>query len=384
MPHTIEALNAENGAKKVEKLFTDTFHRSPESIWAAPGRVNLIGEHVDYNAGKCLPIALNHCTFTAYAKRTDNLIRLVSAHCPTQPWEGTLADIAKASTPNWVKYAAGVAYILNIKHGFEAADISCVPSGAGLSSSAAIECAIGMALTEPANTAERKELATACMRAENEVAGAATGGLDQSASLLCETGKALFLDCKNWETTLIPFDLEAHHLELLVIDTRAPHNLNDGQYAKRRAACEAACAELNISTLRDANIATIPRLSESLQPFARHVISEINRVEETVRALEKFDFITIGNLFQESHASLRDDYQVSCPELDAAVSAACEAGALGARMTGGGFGGSAIALVPNSAKENVISAVEAAFSVAGFNEPHFILTTAGMGARKIA
>ncbi|WP_353066625.1 galactokinase [Arcanobacterium hippocoleae] len=295
-----------------------------------------------------------------------------------------MEDIAKAETPNWVKYAAGAAYVLGIKHGFDAADDTCVPSGAGLSSSAAIECAIGMALVAPQDEADRKALAAACVRAENEVAGAATGGLDQSASLLCTAGNALYLDCKTWQTQLIPFDLAAHGLELLVIDTRAPHSLNDGQYAQRRAACEAASAELGLPLLRDASAADVKRLSPELQPFAKHVVAEIQRVKDTAKALAAGDFVTVGKLFTASHESLRDDYKVSCPELDTAVAAAIKAGALGARMTGGGFGGSAIAIIPIEATAAVVAQVESAFAAAGFNQPHFIHTTAGAGARRIA
>lgn len=380
----IEAFSDETGAQRASELFTTTFHATPESIWAAPGRVNLIGEHVDYSGGLCLPIALNHCTFAAYAKRSDDRVRLVSSYCPETPWSGTIAEINHPDTPNWVKYAAGAAFVLGLDHGFDAADDTCVPGGAGLSSSAAIEAAIGMALVEPQNASARKELAAVCVRAENEVAGAATGGLDQSASLLCTAGNALILDCKTWETELIPFDLAAHQLELLIIDTRAPHTLNDGQYAQRRAACEQACAELGISLLRDADAADIAHLSPQLQPFARHAISEIQRVKDVVQALRDNDFTTVGQLFAASHASLRDDYQVSCRELDIAVATAMEAGALGARMTGGGFGGSAIAIVPQAQTESIIAAVETAFADANLQQPHFLHTTAGAGARKIA
>lgn len=384
MTITIDALSDELGAQRVHDLFQSAFCAAPESIWAAPGRVNLIGEHIDYSAGLCLPIALNHCTFVAYTKRDDDRVRLVSSYRPEAPWSGTIGEINHPDTPHWVKYAAGAASVLGLTHGFDAADDTCVPGGAGLSSSAAIECAIGMALVEPQNTTERKELAATCVRAENEVAGAATGGLDQSASLLCTAGNALFLDCKTWETELIPFDLASQQLELLVIDTRAPHSLNDGQYAQRRTACEKACAELGIEVLRDATATDVARLSPELQPFARHVISEIQRVKDTAAALKAGDFITVGKLFVQSHQSLRDDYQVSCPELDTAVAAALKAGALGARMTGGGFGGSAIAIVHLDQTETVIAAVEHAFAEAGFNQPHFIHTTAGAGARKIA
>ncbi|XCB30226.1 galactokinase [Arcanobacterium hippocoleae] len=384
MTTVIEALSDESGAKRVSDFFNSSFGKKPESIWAAPGRVNLIGEHIDYSAGICLPIALNHCTFAAYSARSDGRVRLVSAHQPDKPWEGTISDVILPETPNWVKYAAGAAYILGIEQGFDAADVTCVPAGAGLSSSAAIECAIGMALAEPQTQAERTELAAACVRAENEVAGAPTGGLDQSASLLCSAGNALLLDCKTWETQQVPFELASHGLELLVIDTRAPHSLNDGQYAKRRAACEKACAELGIEVLRDAAAADVARLSPELQPFAKHVIDEIQRVKDTVAALQAADFAAVGKLFIASHNSLRDDYKVSCPELDLAVAAAVETGALGARMTGGGFGGSAIAIVRTADTAKIISAIEKAFAAAGFNEPHFLHTTAGAGARRIS
>jgi galactokinase len=272
-----------------------------------------------------------------------------------------------------------------------------VPYGAGLSSSAALEASVAVALDATArlrlagtadepDDAGRAVLAAACVRAENEVAGAPTGGMDQSASLRAQAGHALLLDCLDGSVRQVPFDLAADGLALLVIDTRAEHALVDGQYAARRTTCEAAAAQLGLGTLRE-----IPRpdgLTAALKTLAaaggveadiavrrvRHVVTEIGRVEEFVALLDARGVREVGPLMDASHTSLRDDYEVSCRELDLAVTTARSAGALGARMTGGGFGGSAIALVEADAVERVAAAVAAAFESAGLTAPTFLLS----------
>lgn len=390
------------GADRAEALFAAVFGEVPQGVWAAPGRVNLIGEHVDYNAGLCLPFALPHSTFAALRLRDDGMVRVVSGIDPGAPWTGALTAIAPAdgrpdAVPAWVAYAAGPAWALRCAgmevDGFDLAVESCVPLGAGLSSSAAVECATALGLDElyglglgDAGDSGRAVLADACVRAENEVAGAPTGGMDQAASLRSSAEHALLLDCRDGGVRLLPFDLDAAGLELLVIDTRAAHELGDGQYGRRRASCEAAAARLGVASLREVGdlAAALGVLTDDWQRrCVRHVVTEIARVRDVVALLEAGRVRDIGPVLDASHASLRDDYAVSCAELDAAVDAARAAGALGARMTGGGFGGSAIALVQAASADGVADAVVSAFDAQGWRPPRFLSATPGPGARRV-
>lgn len=384
------------GSARAREVFTTHFDGAPAGVWSAPGRVNLIGEHTDYNGGLCLPIALEHRTFVALRRREDGALNLFSER-EGSAWRATLAEVGPGAVSGWGAYPAGVAWALaELGHptgGFDAAVASCVPYGAGLSSSAALECAFAMAFTaapgwtgpDPDTDTGRAELASACVRAENEIAGANTGGMDQAASLRARAGHALLLDTRDSSVEHIPFDLTAAGLELLVIDTRAEHALVDGQYAQRRATCEAAAAALGVPTLREippAELdAALERLdSEEARRRVRHVVTEIARVEEFVGLLRAGQVREVGPLMDASHASLATDYEVSCAELDVAVAAAREAGALGARMTGGGFGGSAIALLPAGSGPAVADAVTAAFAAAGFGPPAFLTATAAAPA----
>ncbi|MEW6937143.1 galactokinase [Trueperella pyogenes] len=360
----------EDGARRATALFTSRFGREPQAVWAAPGRVNIIGEHTDYNEGFCLPIALPHRTFVAYGERPDDVVDIASG--AQSVWTGRLADIKPNMARSWANYGAGPAWALAVEHGFEAAFESCVPVGAGLSSSAAIECAIACALRPPVTDGQRHEIVQATIATENEVAGAPTGGMDQTISMFGTEGHALLIDTRDWTLEQVPLDLAAHGLEILVIDTRASHSLGDGQYAKRRAACEEAARELGLSSLRYAHDDDLATLSGELLRRARHVVTENRRVLETVELLKAGRPQDIGPLLSASHASLRDDYEVSVPELDVACAAAERAGALGARMTGGGFGGSAIALIPAEARESVADVVLAAYAERGFAEPAFL------------
>jgi galactokinase len=359
--------------------------------------VNLIGEHVDYNGGLCLPMALPHRTFAAVRRRPDDQVRLVSALDPAQVWTGRLAELAPGSVGGWVGYAGGPAWALaqagHVLGGFDAAIDSCVPLGAGLSSSAAIECAVALALDElfglglaVAGDPGRAQLAAACVRGENEVAGAPTGGMDQAASLRATAGHALLLDTLDHSVAQVPFDLAAAGLQLLVIDTRAEHALVDGQYAARRAACHAAAQRLGVATLRE--VADLPGALAVLpdpeqQARVRHVVSEIARVEQFVALVRSGAVRQVGPLMDASHDSLRDDYEVSCAELDVAVETARSAGALGARMTGGGFGGSAIALIGASAATAVTGAVTSAYLERGWPEPGFLIATPSPGGSRV-
>ena len=396
MGAVIEAWSNEAGAARARGLFADVWGGEPDGVWASPGRVNLIGEHVDYNGGVCMPIALPHRTFAAMRRRSDDVVRLVTDVAGSSPWEGRLGDLVPGGSLGWAAYAAGPAWALAQSgrpvSGFDAAICSCVPLGAGLSSSAAIECAVGLGLDELhgyglAGTDDgRRTLAELCVKAENEVAGAPTGGLDQAASLRAIAGHALELDCLDRSIRQVRIDLASAGLVLLVVDTRAPHALADGQYASRRSACERAAAELGVSTLRE-----VPRdapldavTSPTDRKRVRHVVSEIARVADFAAAVEAGNSATAGELMYASHKSLRDDYEVSCRELDLVVEVARANGALGARMTGGGFGGSAIVLAKTSEANNIGEAILAAFAAQGLTTPGILFATAASGGARIA
>lgn len=397
MTDTLTAWTDAEGTARATDLFTATLGGAPDGVWAAPGRVNLIGEHVDYNGGLCLPMALPHRTFAAVRRRDDDTVRLVSGLNPADVWTGRLADITPGRVSSWVAYAGGPAWSLGQSGhplgGFEAAIDSCVPLGAGLSSSAAIECAVALALDEifglglaASGDAGRTELAAACVRAENDVAGAPTGGMDQAASLRTRAGHALLLDTLDHSVAQVPFHLAEAGLELLVIDTRAEHALVDGQYASRRAACHAAAARLGVATLRevtdlDAALAALGDPVERMR--VRHVVTEIARVEAFVDLVRADRVRDVGSLMDASHESLRVDYEVSCDELDVVVATAREAGALGARMTGGGFGGSAIALVDVDAAGRIADAVADAFAARGWAAPGVLVAIAGPSASRV-
>lgn len=380
----ISAWTRDEGARRTAALLDATFGVRPDGVWCAPGRVNLIGEHLDYNGGSVLPIALPHATYAALRRRTDRLVRLTSEGAEPAVWEGSLDAVRPAGqAPTWVKYAAGPAWAVEQAGarvgGFDAAITSCVPVGAGLSSSAALECSLALALNDAFGLGlDRRALADAGIRAENDVVGAPTGGMDQAAALITTAGHALLLH-GDGSTEQVPFDLDAAGLALLVIDTRAHHALADGQYGHRRATCEAVAARCGVATLAslpDPQV-TLAHLSDDVERRrTRHVVTEIERVGEVVALVRAGRVAEIGPLLAASHESLRDDYQVSCSELDAAVAAALDAGALGARMTGGGFGGSAIALVGASDVEAVSDAVARAFAARGFGAPQFLAATA--------
>ena len=407
-----DAATPDEGAAQAADLFRDAFSYEPRGVWSAPGRVNIIGEHVDYNGGPCLPIALSHRAYVALSPRQDRTIRLISPQTREAIDVLDLDVIGPKGTPgevanHWTAYLAGVAWALEQAGygplpGFDAALWSCVPLGGGLSSSAALEgatavaldevCSLGLAGTiEAPNDEGRKVLVDAARAAENQVAGANTGGLDQTASLRCREGHALALDCRDMSTRQVPFDLSAVGLELLVIDTRAKHSLADGQYGSRRADCEESARILGVGQLvdvEDLDEATAALGNERLAARTRHVVSEIARTRAFIElldegALEGTRLAVAGALLNDSHDSLRDDYEVSCEELDVAVEAARGAGAHGARMTGGGFGGSAIALVDAHTVESVAQAVAAAYAERGWEPPHFIRSLPGAPAGRL-
>ena len=410
----IAPIDAEDGVARATELFKAAYGEDPEGVWSSPGRVNLIGEHTDYNAGLCLPIALPHRTFIALSPREDTRVRLVSDVAPDKVAEAELHDLQARGVDGWAAYPTGVAWALReagfdkVK-GFDAAFVSCVPLGSGLSSSAAMTCSTALALDDVyglgygASDAGRVTLINAAIKSENEMAGASTGGLDQNASMRCTAGHALLLDCRPELTPLEnvsqqEFDLDKYGLELLVVDTQAPHQLNDGQYAQRRATCEQAAKILGVANLRVAadGIAkaddpfqalkeTLDALpDETMKKRVRHVVTEIERVRSFVHAFAKGDIEAAGRLFNASHDSLAADYEVTVPELDVAVAVARKNGAYGARMTGGGFGGSIIALVDKGRSQEVAQAIADEFDRQGFHAPRALAAVAAKSASREA
>ncbi|MDT0308010.1 galactokinase [Streptomyces sp. DSM 44917] len=357
------------------------FGAEPEGLWTAPGRVNLIGEHTDYNDGFVLPFALPLTTLAAASRSERPELRLRSAEAPgpavTVPLDHTLAP---GSVTGWAAYPAGVAWALReAGHHLTGADLSftsTLPLGAGLSSSAALEVATALALDDLNGLGlPRERLAALARRAENAYVGVPCGILDQMASACCTAGHVLHLDTRAPAGHRhLPFTPTLDDLALLLADTRTPHAHAEGAYARRRAECHAAARALGVPTLRDLPHEALPgavdRLADPvLRRRARHVLTENERVARVAELLGEGRAREIGPLLTESHQSLRDDFEVSVPALDLAVSAALSAGALGARLTGGGFGGSAILLTDAAAAGAVTDALRAAFAGAGLQLP---------------
>lgn len=364
--------------------FQEIFGTEPDVIAAAPGRVNVIGEHVDYSDGFVLPFAISNRTTVAIKKRSDKKIRLVSAQRQSSVFETSIDEINPGNEGKWERYPLGVVWALGIKDGLDIYVDGKVPLGAGLSSSAALECSIATALNDLFKlNLDVRDLARATQKAENDFVGMPCGIMDQSISLMGKAGHALLLDCRDLSTKLVPMDLASSDLELLIIDTQAHHALVDGGYAERRAACESAASKIGKS-MRDLSITELEanksKLTETEYRRARHAVTEIARVLECVSALENKDFEKVGELINESHVSLRDDYNVSCPELDTAVDSSLSAGSLGSRMVGGGFGGSAIALIKKTNIDKTKSAVTKAFIEKGFKAPRFFESLPSEGA----
>jgi galactokinase len=414
-----------------QRLFAELTDRAPEGIWSAPGRVNLIGEHTDYNDGFVLPFAIDRRTYVAAGRsgsdRGDARIRVASTFArhdaphdaPQDPGhqdpghrraprhaavECTIAELTRlfpastdagADLPEWAAYPLGVAWALihvsgvdpRTLPGVDLAVASDVPVGAGLSSSAAIEGATAFALNDLWGLGlDRITLAQVGRRAENEAVGAPTGIMDQMASLFGEPDAAIFLDCRSLATDVVELGLTASGLQLLVIDTGVKHAHSTGGYGERRAACERGAAAMDVPSLRDLGVADLSRARAVMDDVTfrrvRHVVTENQRVLDTVGALREHGPTAIGPLLDASHASMRDDFEISVPELDTAVDTAIGAGAIGARMTGGGFGGAAIALVPADVVDAVTDAELAAFASAGYATPHVFTVVPSMGARR--
>ena len=379
-----------NARTTLDGEFESAFDGSATGIWAAPGRVNLIGEHTDYNDGYVLPLALPQGVAAAAATRSDGLVRMASRQADGRV-EIRLDALKPGAVDGWAAYVAGVVWSLReAGHDVGGLDILVdgdVPLGAGLSSSAALECATAIAVTDLCDLkVDRTALAGLAQRAENDFVGMPCGIMDQSASLLCTREHLLFLDTRSSATEQVPFDLGSHGLALLVVDTRAPHRLVDGEYAARRRTCEEAADKLGVPALRDIEglQAAMDSLGDTVMARrVRHVVTENARVLATVERLRTGSPRDIGPLLTASHESLRDDYEVTVPELDKAVDAALDAGALGARMTGGGFGGCVIALVEADAADTVAGKVADAFATAGFGAPASFVAQPSQGARRI-
>ena len=365
----------------------------PDGVWTAPGRVNLIGEHVDYTGGRCLPMALTRVTAAAVRRRDDDRVLMSSDDPEAEPYEGRVGMLGPGSVDGWAAYVAGTLWALQEAGidvpGLDIAVASDVPLGAGLSSSASLECAVALAAAELSGRADEPSLrhlmVQAAIRAENEVVGANTGGMDQAVAMLAEDGAALLIDTKDFSAEPVRLGLAEAGLQLLVIDTRVRHALADGQYGQRRADCERAAELLGLRWLSDATLADVDRLADPrLRARTRHIVTENQRVDTVVELVRAGRVADIGPSLDGSHASLRDDFEVSAVELDVVVEAARAAGALGARMVGGGFGGSAIALVPDAAVAAVSEAVVRACRERGLTEPGTLPVTSGPAARRLS
>jgi galactokinase len=388
--HRAAAVHGPAAVNRAAAWFRDCYQADPEGAWFAPGRVNLIGEHTDYNEGFVLPFALSRGTLAVVGRHRDDVLELRSRQAPGGDAVIPVRSLAPAAVDGWAAYPAGVVWAMRAA-GHQVGGVRMVidsdlPRGAGLSSSAALECAVALALVDVHGLAvPRTELVTIAQHAENDFVGMPCGIMDQSASLLCEAGRALLLDCRTSETVAVPFDTAASGLDLLVIDTGARRELTDGDYASRRGECERAARALGLRSLRDiTDAAEISRLADPLlRRRARHVVTENQRVLGAVTLLRAGRLGEAGALLTASHVSLRDDFQISWPEADATVTAATGAGALGARMIGGGFGGSVIALVPARDSAQVRDSVSDAFGRRGWPPPHFLDATPSASARRV-
>ncbi|MGY1636435.1 galactokinase [Geodermatophilus sp. SYSU D00742] len=380
--------------ERARRAFAEAFGGEPEGVWAAPGRVNVIGEHTDYNEGYVLPVALPHTTRAAVARRDDGVVALVSLQHPGERVEVPVAELAPGRPGGWAGYPAGVVDALRhrVPGGVSVLVDGDVPSGMGLSSSAALSCSVALALRDlAAPDLAVADLVDVARRAENDFVGAPTGILDQSASLLCTAGNALFLDTRDRRSEQVPLDLAAAGLELLVVDTGTTHDHATGGYGDRRRECEQAAERLGVAALRDVpDVAALAPLDDGtaegavLLRRARHIVTENARVLEVVEILRGAGGPEgIGPVLTAGHASLRDDFQISTVELDTAVATALEAGAAGARMVGGGFGGSAVVLVDAERTAGIVRAVSGRFAAEGYGAPRTFAVTPARGAHRL-
>ncbi len=370
----------------VAQAFATQHDHEPVGVWAAPGRVNLIGEHTDYNDGFVLPFALAQRVTIAAGRRSDGGWTVTSL-TNGETTMFTRDDLVPGMS-GWHAYVAGVVWALaEAGHQIRGADLvltSDVPLGAGLSSSAALECATVSALADlndlDIDPLQRAKLAR---RGENEYVGAPTGLMDQAASTLCTPGHALFFDCRTLESKQVRMELGPAALELMVIDTRTPHALVESEYGTRRASCTEASRILGIAALRDVTDleAALRELPDPvMRRRVRHVVTENDRVRHATEALQEGRFGDLATLLNASHSSMRDDFEITVPTVDLAVETARRAGAPGARMTGGGFGGCILALIPAGESARIFDEVRTAFEKAGFGAPSAFIAVPSAGA----
>jgi len=353
----VEAADPAALEARTRRGFAARFGRQASVCASAPGRANLIGEHTDYNDGLVLPFAIARRTAVAAARRSDRRVRVAGATADGVV-EFDLDSVIERGEPRWGDYVRGVLAEC-LAHdgeggsmdpgGFDAWIDSDIPVGAGLSSSAALEVAIaGVVEAFAGRTLEPAAKAALCRRAEHRFAGVPCGIMDQMASVLADEDTLLFLDCRSghWERVALP----AGEVELVVVDSELPHDLGQGEFARRVAECRQAARLLGVASLREATRADVERLAQQgevlLHARALHVVEENERVLEAVASIRAGDWPRLGALLDASHASLRDRYEVSRPEMNELVAALKRDGAYGARMTGGGFGGCAVALRP--------------------------------------
>jgi galactokinase len=383
-------------ARGLADAFRNAHGSMPDGVWGAPGRVNLIGEHTDYNDGLALPMGIQERALVAVRRRSDTKLHLVSRQAGGTTLE--LSEARPGGIQGWAAYVAGSIWAA-VDDGARATGLdllldSDVPMGAGLSSSAAVECSTLLAISDLwGHERSRLDLARLAQRAEVEVAGVPCGLMDQLTSMSARSGHALSVDFRSFEVEPVPLPLERAGLALLVIDTRSPHELSEGHYAERRRSCQDAARALGVASLRDASLESLSRIAAS-HPLelrrARHVISENARVTASLAILraaqssgQATQLESLGPILSGGHASLRDDFEVTVPRLDVAAEVAERAGALGARMVGGGFGGSVIALVRSGAHERVAVAVSAAYAAHGWEAPRCFQALPGNGADRL-
>jgi galactokinase len=360
------------------------FDDAPAVISSAPGRANLLGEHVDYAGGVVLPFAISYRTKVGITPRTDKTIRVRSAQSSDQI-ELQWSEVADWQGPTWARYVIGVLHTLGRElPGLDIQVDGSVPQGSGLSSSAALECAVATSLNELFTLGlSPLDLAKIAKKTENDYVGMPCGLMDQAASMLSRADSILQFDCLSLETDYLPFNLGQHDLSILIIDSCVKHELVDGGYANRFKACETARTSLGLESLRYLTRDLFE--SAELDPLVRkrvsHVVGEMERVQLTIDALKRDDFAAVGRNMTQTHASLRDLFEISWEEMDLAVEVGMENGALGARMMGGGFGGSGIFLVPQAHEKKIVAAVEEAFASKGYIAPKSFIAKPSAGAQ---
>jgi galactokinase len=372
----------------------DTFGKEASAIAAAPGRVNLIGEHIDYCDGFVLPFALEQNIIIATAPNDSSTVRLASSLGGDTVAIDVSGDIPEAE-PKWANYPRGVMHYFREQTGctlpgFDAYITSNVPSGGGLSSSAAFELATATLLEALTGTKlDTKTKALLCQKAEHNYAHCPCGIMDQFASAFGEQDRLVMIDCQSGEPTLVPF--ENPDLTVIVANTCVEHELSDGGYASRRKATEDGLEIIGKASWRDVTAADVESAKEQMGDIVyrrgRHVVGEIQRTVDAAKALEQNDFDTLGELMYASHASLRDDFEVSCEELDIMVDIARDIGAqggvIGSRMTGGGFGGSTVTLCESSKANDIIAAMTEQYSSRTGIIPEIFTSRPSQGARTL-